>query len=226
MSLLTKENWKTTKGEEKGWTTYILYLNPHSLNSKGVNLCPYSTKECRSCCLVSAGRMKFSNALASRKRKTELFLANPRLFLKELNIELLKLRIKAIEGEKIAVRLNGTSDIEWEKHINMLEYPEIQFYDYTKIPNRFDLPKNYHLTFSFSGHNWRHAKEYLDKGFNVSVVFEKEIPETFKEYPVINGDEDDLRFLNGNSKIIGLKFKKVKNPIKGKFVHDTTRIEN
>jgi hypothetical protein len=63
-------------------------------------------------------------------------------------------------GLTLLIRLNGTSDIKWEnvffdydnKKTNIFDlFPNIQFYDYTKIANRIDLPKNYDLTFSYSG---------------------------------------------------------------------------
>ena len=56
-------------------------------------------------------------------------------------------------------RLNGTSDIRWENqtvmgHNNVMDmFPDVQFYDYTKIPNRYNVPSNYHLTFSRSESN-------------------------------------------------------------------------
>ncbi len=52
--------------------------------------------------------------------------------------------------KKPAIRLNGTSDIQWEKidieGQNIFEmFPQIQFYDYTKIPTRkVDNIPNYH----------------------------------------------------------------------------------
>ena len=40
--LLTTNNAKTMKGESKGVITYIMYLAPHTQNSKGINLCSHA----------------------------------------------------------------------------------------------------------------------------------------------------------------------------------------
>ena len=48
----------------------------------------------------------------------------------------------------------------------------------------------------------------LSKGHNVAVVFD-EVPETYKGYKVINGDESDLRFTDEKNVIVGLKYKKL-----------------
>ena len=89
-------------------------------------------------------------------------------------------------------------------------YPEVQFYDYTKNYTRFDkvLPKNYHLTFSYSEAN----KKYIDlfkpiwkTNYNIAVVFKgKTLPKTFKGRKVINGDITDHRFLDIKGVVVGL----------------------
>ena len=86
-------------------------------------------------------------------------------------------------------------------------FPNIQFYDYTKIANRKckDIP-NYHLTWSYSNANADYAKlldKALEQGMNAAVVFRSNFIQvkpkcwhTWKGYPVIDGDQDDLRFLD------------------------------
>lgn len=114
----------------------------------------------------------------------------------------------------VTFRLNGTSDIRWEKikvrdGKNLFElYPDVQFYDYTKNPKRFDgsMPKNYHLTFSRSETNHATAIELLRGGNNVAMVFDK-VPETYEGFKVVSGDETDLRFLDEKGVIVGLKYK-------------------
>jgi hypothetical protein len=122
-------------------------------------------------------------------------------------------------------RLNGTSDIRWETipvsvkgivYDNiMLAFPTVQFYDYTKIPNRRNLPKNYHLTFSLAESNEDNAKIALANGLNVAAVFRKKLPATYLGKPVVDGDASDLRFLDAKGVIVGLK-------AKGKGKKDTT----
>ena len=124
------------------------------------------------------------------------------------------------------VRLNTTSDIPWEIH-NIFElFPNIQFYDYTKIYKRAvkfvkgEYPKNYHLTYSLNEDNKDLAFNILKMGGNISAVFRKDLPDTYKGYKVINGDEHDLRFLDLQNAIVGLKAKgKAKTDYSG-FVLD------
>ena len=85
----------------------------------------------------------------------------------------------------------------------------IQFYDYSKIANRRNIPDNYHLTFSYSEANpiyQRQTKIALDKGMNIAVVFrnKENMPKTFLGLPVIDGDKTDLRFLDPSQCIVGL----------------------
>lgn len=120
---------------------------------------------------------------------------------------------------KFAVRLNCTSYISLEQFTlngkNILEiYPDVQFYDYTKVFGHIALTEkysNYDLTFSFSGDNWQQCEALLNKGHRIAVVFENSLPETFRGYPVINAVQDDARFLDAGSIICGLTYKKVAN---------------
>jgi hypothetical protein len=221
--LLNVKNAKTIKGEKKGYKTFILYMSPHKKNSKGVNLCPMATEGCIKSCLNTAGRGNFPSVQKGRLRRTDLFVENREYFLHKLVFEI-ETAIKLAEFENLipVFRLNGTSDIQWENikvkdNKNIFElFPNINFYDYTKIVNRFDkkLPSNYHLTFSFSsevdyysGRIMTVTKKILDSGNNVAVVFRNKLPETFLGYKVVDGDEDDLRFTNERGVIIGLHAK-------------------
>ena len=116
-------------------------------------------------------------------------------------------------------RLNLTSDIPWEnirKHradkINVMEeFPQVNFYDYTKGFYRMrawldgKMPDNYHLTFSRSEvTSDNKMKTILALGGNVEVVFRGTLPKTYLGYPVVNGDENDLRFKDPKGVIVGL----------------------
>jgi len=110
------------------------------------------------------------------------------------------------------IRLNGTSDIPWKRvrvdGKNVFElFPDVQFYDYTKILERkvTALP-NYHLTFSRAENNDSDVERAIAAGMNVAVVF-REVPDTYQGLPGISGDEDDLRFLDPAGVIVGLKAK-------------------
>lgn len=236
--LFGTENAKTSKGEKLGYTTYIIYMSPEKQNTKGKNICPKATAGCAASCLFTAGMGKFSNVMLGRLHKTEYFLNDRTNFMNDMVKEITKAIMKH-GGDKIAIRLNGTSDIPYEnipvgEYKNIMDmFKEVQFYDYTKIYSRLTktLPKNYHLTFSRAETetNQKEAIKALQLGFNVAAVFAvkdgSELPDTYMGYKVINGDEHDLVWLHkSNNKqglIIGLKSKGLaKNDTTGFVIRD------
>ena len=235
-NLLSTKNSKTIKGEKYGYTTYIMYLAPHKQNSKGVNLCAKATIGCAKACLYQSGAARFDEVQAGKINKTEYFVHDTKLFMEQMYNEIsgivkkhndvegdkkLSLNGSVLRHKKFAIRLNGTSDFPFENYKfknrdnkNIFElFPDIQFYDYTKLDQRFDkiLPKNYHLTFSRSEDNHNETIDLLNRGYNVAVVFgvkdENDLPDTYLGFPVINGDESDLRFLDDENVVVGLKYK-------------------
>lgn len=216
-NLLTVGNPKTIKGQSKGFLTFILHLAPAKLS--GYQVCAKATEGCETACLNTAGRGgmfkkgETTNVIQlARIRKTKLFFENRPLFMEYLRADIIR-AIKYAEklGLTAVFRLNGTSDIAWEK-IRMGEYrntfeafPDVQFYDYTKIVNRkiSQIP-NYSLTFSRAESNALDTAIAIEKGLNVAVVFKKELPATFMGRKVINGDDHDLRFLDEQECIVGL----------------------
>ena len=227
MSLLTVGNPKLLKGEKLGYLSSVLHFAPADLSGKEV--CPKRTKGCTDACLNTAGRGgmfkkgETTNVIQqARIRKTKYFFENRAAFFSELINDIVKTIKKAQKQNLVPVfRLNGTSDLSWEKY-EILEgrnifqmFPEVQFYDYTKINNRkvSHIP-NYHLTFSAADGNDMDVRIAISNGMNVAVVFHN-VPETYLGRPVINGDETDLRFLDPKGVIVGLK-------AKGKAKKDTT----
>ncbi len=216
--LLTTENAKTPKGQKQGYLTGILYLAPNTLS--GVNICPHSTAGCRAACLNTAGRGRVDSIQEARILKTLHFLNNRTGFINQLRDDIRALERKAArEGLFLAIRLNGTSDIPWERLAPEIftEFSHVQFYDYTKFPigTRGTIPANYNLTYSH--HEDLEALErkmLLDAQFNIAMVFDS-VPETFEGYKVISGDETDLRFLDPQGVIVGLT-------AKGKAKKDTS----
>lgn len=203
---------KTVKGEKKGILTGIMYLAPHTLS--GVNVCPMAELAgCAAPCLNTAGRGRMSNVQDARIRKTRFWHEDREGFLNVLRADIRKLISKAKRlGMTPMVRLNGTSDIRWEVEAPELfeEFSDVQFYDYTKLPNRKGLPANYHLTFSYSGANERYAafaQVAISNGLNVAVVFRNALPETFLGLPVVNGDESDVRPFDPDGVVVGLTAK-------------------
>ncbi len=212
MKLLTVDNAKTTKGESLGYLTGILYLAPASLS--GVNLCPFSSAGCRAACLNTAGRGRFDSIQQARIIKSLHFINNRAGFILQLQDDIKALiRAAKRQGLKPAVRLNGTSDILWERIAPELftEFHDIQFYDYTKFPvgSRTNIPANYHLTQSYN-----EEVQLISNAINTAIVFNS-LPSTYKGKRVIDGTQHDLRFLDESNVVVGLL-------AKGKAKQDTS----
>ena len=217
--LLTYENAKTTKGETLGILTAILYLAPSNLS--GTDICPKASDGCRAACLFTAGRGAFQNVHDARMRKTLQFLDDKTAFIVLLDYEIMKAKKKASKlGLKLAVRLNGTSDILWERlklsavSGSLIEsHSDVQFYDYTKISSRFNraIAPNYSLTFSKSETNKNEALKLLKLGHNAAVVFSTKrgeaLPNEWHGFKVIDGDDHDVRFLDPRGVVVGLRAK-------------------
>ena len=205
---------KSNKIQDK-YFSRILYLAPHNLADGKRTVCPYATTaQCHEPCLNTAGMGKFSNVQQSRIRKTLLFLDEYDTFMEYLIQDINKFIGECFKLDKIpCVRLNGTSDIQWEHQLvdgrNVFEiFPDVLFYDYTKIPTRkVSHIKNYHLTWSYSEANDKYAKLFDDVQCNKAVVFRKELPETFRGLKVIDGDKHDMRFLDESNVVVGLTAK-------------------
>lgn len=208
-------NAKTVKGSEFGYLTGISYLAP-SDESGVANTCPDASSGCREACLFTAGRGAMDNVKSARVNKTLAFFKNKNVWMKQLAVEITRLIKKAKKDGKLpCIRLNGTSDLPWERvkldGKNIMEhFPSVQFYDYTKSISRMrdflsgGLPSNYHLTFSRSEDNDADVNEVLANGGNVAVVFRGSLPETFNGFKVVDGDLTDLRFADEKNVVVGL----------------------
>jgi ribosomal protein L15 len=220
MLLQVNTNWKTIKSMKYGFLTGILYLAPYKLSGK--NVCPAASLGCRLSCLNTAGRGQMGVVQKARLRKTKMFFQDRNKFLSQLKTEIEILsRRAANKNMKLAIRLNGTSDLPFERYLidgkNLMDhFPKVKFYDYTKLKNRINdqLPGNYHLTFSRSETNEAVIDQVIEKA-PVSVVFKHKLPRLYNGYKVINGDLHDMRFKNQSGVIIGLI-------AKGKARKDTT----
>jgi len=217
---------KLEKGEKLGYMTFGVYLAPNTIS--GYSVCPNATKGCIAACLYASGRAKIDTKIpAARIKRTKMLFEQPDLFHAELRKNLdAAIRKANKDGKKLAARLNCDSDIDPTDFgglngvtgVNYLKlYPDVQFYDYTKVFSRMKLMdeySNYHVTYSHNGlpGNWdKYCRNLLLSGHNVAVVFHKELPETYKGFKVINGDTTDLRFLDEKGVVVGLKYKNVKN---------------
>ena len=170
---------------------------------------------CMDLCLKSSGFAKvFKSVNIARQKKTEFLLNDKIGFINQLDKELFNFNKKCIANSKTGfVRLNTISDYPFYKTGLMERYPSLIFVDYTKIAKRLfeQLPKNYHLIFSFSGRLQysNQVKLALKTNFPISVVFKCDFPETFLGRKVIDGDKSDLNNVLQYNKIIGLKFKEI-----------------
>ena len=206
--------------------TYAIYLAPAS--TSGYNTCSHSTPECRMGCLNTSGRAAIeifsgTNRIENaRINKTKLFYEQQEFFMAWMKAEIISKQAKAKrDGFFFSVRLNATSDIDWQNvrinGQNIFEmFPDVLFYDYTKNPNKFlNIASNYHLTLSYTGRNWHACEAMLKRGHNVAVVFnvkkDIDIPKEYKGYVVTNGDLTDYRIDDAKGIIVGLKWKRIAN---------------
>lgn len=234
--LTVDSNAKTIKGQKYGFMTGILYMAPSDLS--GVNLCPMAKLAgCESACLYSAGRGAMSNVQKARLSKAKFFNTYRQLFMENLVDDIKALVRKAKRHNMIPlVRLNGTTDIRWEsvrfdygfgnEQITIFDlFPEVQFYDYTKIPNRHDIPANYDLTFSYSGlPGFQSSVEKAkNAGMRIAAVFRtrEEIPTQFLGLDTVDGDDSDIRHLDPKGVIVALYAKGKAKTDRSGFVIDT-----
>jgi hypothetical protein len=215
VKLLTVENAKTVKGESLGYLTGILYLAP--ANESGVmNTCQFATAGCKAACLYTAGRASFIPMIGQARVRKTVWLHNDRAgFLDQLRADIRALVRRAARMHLApAVRVNGTSDMPWMALQLSAEFPDVQFYDYTKLPRPWLRTRpNYSITFSLSESNLPDAIAALQNGINLAVVFNtpkgKPLPDTWNGFGVTDGDTHDLRFLDAHrlGTVIGLHAK-------------------
>lgn len=233
VKLLTPDfaNTKTAKSSVmfSGYVSYIMHLSPAEIGFKALgrrgSLCPMASQGCKAVCLNTAGRGRFNSIQESRLRKSLYFILFKNEFMSHLEKEIGRLEVNVSkQNKKLVLRLNGTSDIQFENiklslGLNIFgRFPDVQFYDYTKVVTR--LPKlvnnpNYYVIFSASEDNDVNVKTALSLDFNVAMVFDK-IPTSHNGIEVQSGDTHDFRFLDPKRGIImGLN-------AKGKAKKDTS----
>lgn len=241
ITLLTdgESNAKLVKGITEKMSVVIMHLLPHDqadqLMERPVKrtVCAYAkSANCWKPCLNTAGRGginkkgETTNAIQlARLRRTNFYWDDRQRFLAQLYKEIQKFVNKCEKNNiKPCIRLNGTSDIQWEYELhegkNMFDhFPEVQFYDYTKIHTRkIDHIPNYHLTWSYSEANEKYASKFDKVPHNKAVVFNGALPSMFKGLKVIDGDKTDMRFLDEPNSVVGLKAKGKARQDKSGFV--------
>lgn len=211
--MLSVDTAKNAKGEKLGYMTGILFLSP-ATESGLIDMCLGRNSHCTKACLGhSTGHLRFDKSRASRVDKTQMFVENRQLFLEcvEWDIGMVIRRAERL-GLTPVFRVNGSSDRPDVAMHFARKYPTVQFYDYSKLPKaELRVMPNYGITFSYSGTNLMEALRALNAGVNVSVVFavakDQHLPATWHGFPVIDGDTHDLRFLDPQGVVVGLRAK-------------------
>lgn len=232
--LFSTDNAKAAKASGYGYLNAVHYMAPATLGGVG-NLCSHASWQCIALCLgqysgqaamVSDLELDTNPTRESRKLKAQLFMRERGNYMNRLARDIVKLDARATqEGLKLCVRLNGSTDIVWERVSFTIDaktakalrlpayagrvmtlpqiFPAIQFVEYTKNPTRLGkAPANLDLTLSYSGDNAQACVDALLAGHNVAMVFHGALPESFAGFPVINGDLHDLRHLDRKGGVI------------------------
>lgn len=204
---------KIEKGKKDNFDTLVLYLS--ASKNAGKDLCSYASTGCRLACLVESGH----RLIEKRSGKDKINIARIvkswiTIYRKDLAETVLCDEIKLAKkrahknGSKFAVRLNGTSDLDFSKVYNA--FSDVQFYDYTKDPNRIELP-NYHLTFSYANNaksRIKHYKQALSRGQSIAFpVVSTDVNQALSLADTYDMDKTDLRFLDSKGKYGILKAK-------------------
>lgn len=240
MTYLTTSQYKLNKSAMRGWKTVGLNLSP-AAEAQAVlrrrrpvpTMCAMAGT-CATVCLAKTGMNQFPTHAHVRARKTLEWVEQPATFVARVSQELQSLKATT---PRLAVRPNLLSDQPKLAHRLATRHPDIQFYDYTKLPNPAQrvLP-NYHLTYSVSERTTaKDLAHCLKHGINMAVVLNVErdarLPKRLKVQGqwlrVVDGDKDDLRFLDPARVVVGLRWKgsraRLQEGLAGGFVHDATQ---
>jgi hypothetical protein len=216
--IFSLDNPKAIKAQQYGWLNAIHYMAPHGLANVG-NLCAHASPGCIALCLGqhSGAAIYYPSVLRSRIAKAKRFMKERKAYLEDMKRAIQSAIRKAVSAVlRLCVRPNGSTDIAFEairdsEGMTLMErFPSVQFTDYTKSLKRAlahargAFPSNYHLTFSRSETNESDCLQVLQAGGNVAAVFANGLPDTYLGFPVINGDDHDLRHLDPRGVVVGL----------------------
>ena len=211
---------KLVKGKKYEFSTLGLYLAPAS--KSGRNVCGFAGA-CKAPCLDESGRVLMekrggkSTIQVARLLKTWLHEFRQDLFNMAICHEIKKeAKLAKKKGQSFCVRLNCTSDLDFSEVI--ASFPDIQFYDYTKDPNRQAMD-NYHLTYSwdsFSKGRLPFYKQAIARGQKVAFPVVKADLDRILALPsTLEMDSSDLRFLDGEGSYGILAIKETGNTQQG-----------
>ena len=161
-------NTKVSKDVD-GYELLIMQLAPVKVAKRRLddgtilNTCP-DAGACAKTCIFESGRGASKSVFDARVWRTVNLIQSDGsispVALAQIEIELAKaVRSANRRGKRLAVRLNGFSDLPFESLLGIdffARWFDVQFYDYTKSFERWQmhlsgkLPANYDLTFSIS----------------------------------------------------------------------------
>ena len=207
---------KIEKGQKINVNTAILYLAPDTTVTNKT-ICPNASRNgCSNDCLASSGRLGMINGQLAQIRRTLYYLYHNESFMIQLQNEIDKYHKKY--GDTLAVRLNGTSDLNWAEFI--ANNPKIQFYDYSKLRNMIvkNKNKNHHYTFSgsmYSDYSRKELTKAVNSGLNIALAFNTKgtkkdtlrIPKKLFNKKLVDFDITDVRFKDKQGSIGYLKRK-------------------
>ena len=157
MDVLSEWNNLPTDFNKKAEEKQLFPIKIGAMPLRKNTTCPYAGR-CSLACLVASGRKGKESAVYAAQMKTWFWFLQPWAFLRQIVLEILKESYRGAsyhEGGTIPspfvffARLNGTSDIAWERYLKMDKmFQDFQFtnqttgmtwglggfYDYTKYP--------------------------------------------------------------------------------------------
>lgn len=231
-TFLTDETGNEKLGKGEGVRLVMLALAPHEASAVA-NLCPHSTESCRRACVAFAGNGGFPKVLSARQARTAFLAEHPREFVSLLVHTLDKLVSKG----DVAVRLNGFSDLRWERILPAWfwnRFAGVKFYDYTKhtiVSRPVDtMPSNYSLTYSVTERSTPAiVTREREAGRSVAVVVNRRggkhatrpylHPLPFPDH-MVDGDINDRRFDDPPGSVVALRRKGSLMPSDALVVHD------
>jgi hypothetical protein len=218
----------------------VAALNGEEVSSR-FNLCPWAGA-CAASCLNTAGRggipmssyagRAFANNVQhGRYKRTRLYDNDPAAFRAKLERDMATVAAWAASLDlTVSFRLNGTSDVHWETVFPGLAVPAAAVrYDYTKDPRRgfAGTVDGVRYTYSLDKGFAREAlaRDVLRAGGNVAVVFNvkpgKPVPASWRGFPVVDGDETDLRHMDPAGHVVALRAKGKARADRTGFVRDS-----
>ncbi len=238
-----ESNPKVAKNGKVDVLAAPLHLAPFNLS--GFQVCAQASPGCAAACLHTAGNPAYmAGKEKSRINKTRAYFKERAAFMAVLTFEIAALQRKAIaKGMQPAIRLNATSDLPFERRVVKIDgvdvllmqaFPDVTFYDYTKITNSAfqtapgAMPSNYHLTFGRTESNHGDVARVLAAGVNVAVVMATKVYkaamsaglnvlqwQAIGHDKIIDGDSHDYRPADPRGVVVALK-------AKGDARHDTS----